>query len=747
MQISYLASSVVLVGVGVVLTLGACGGSNTSSIVATPQGTLSSFSPRSNAVVGSEALLQLSGVDSPGSLTIAVNGANVDAQFRSDAEGRMLALVPSLRSGANSVEVTQSGRSVAKLELESYPTSGPIFSGPHQQPWICQTNSFVLPDGTKLPASNSPDCAVATVVQYVYVDESGAVKPLGKTNSTPPDVAKTTTSTGSSVNFIVRVETGTINRGIYQTAILHDPVKDSPLTPFTRPAGWNGEVVYPFGGGCNPGYRQATALGGTYKTSLYELSKGYAVASSTLNVWANNCNSTLSAETAMMVKERLVEVYGVPRAVIGKGGSGGAKSQFMIADNYPGILDGILPGIQAGGPDGITANPSTVDCSLLVNYFNEKATHSWTYAQKTAVAGWAGWNNCEKQAADPVSARPWHTNYSPYYMQPTSHMPQNFIGCNADVIPVGLLYHPTSNPTGARCDLYSNQINIFGGSASNPRLVRRPMDSVGIQYGLIAFNESMISVDQFIELNEKIGGYDEDGNYVRPRTVADVDALRIAYQTGQVLNGGGGLAATPIIDLRMYYEATPDLHDRLGSFITRERLIAANGNAENMVMFTYPLNLPTGPYGSNIVESEALSQMSAWLAKIRADRTIESASAKVRRNKPANAIDTCWDNSGKRIAEKAVFSGPTQCNALYPAHKNPRLAAGMPLKHDVLKCQLKPVDVSDYAQAMTPAQVARLKQTFHDGVCDFSKPGIEQQGLAGSWFGFPSPGAPSVFGS
>ncbi|MDQ4678456.1 DUF6351 family protein, partial [Stenotrophomonas maltophilia group sp. RNC7] len=104
-------------------------------------------------------------------------------------------------------------------------------------------------------------------------------------------------------------------------------------------------------------------------------------------------------------------------------------------------------------------------------------------------------------------------------------------------------------------------------------------------------------------------------------------------------------------------------------------------------------------------------------------------------------------NSGKRIAEKAVFSGPTQCNALYPAHKNPRLAAGMPLKHDVLKCQLKPVDVSDYAQAMTPAQVARLKQTFHDGVCDFSKPGIEQQGLAGSWFGFPSPGAPSVFGS
>ena len=37
------------------------------------------------------------------------------------------------------------------------------------------------------------------------------------------------------------------------------------------------------------------------------LSRGYAVASSSLNVFGNNCNGVLSAETMMMVKERFIE--------------------------------------------------------------------------------------------------------------------------------------------------------------------------------------------------------------------------------------------------------------------------------------------------------------------------------------------------------------------------------------------------------------------------------------------------------
>ena len=56
-------------------------------------------------------------------------------------------------------------------------------------------------------------------------------KPLPAGGALPPDVAKTTTSEGRTVNFIVRVETGTMNRGIYQNAVLHDPTSEPAPTP------------------------------------------------------------------------------------------------------------------------------------------------------------------------------------------------------------------------------------------------------------------------------------------------------------------------------------------------------------------------------------------------------------------------------------------------------------------------------------------------------------------------------------
>jgi len=46
---------------------------------------------------------------------------------------------------------------------------------------------------------------------------------------------------------------------------------------------------------------------------------------------------------------------------------------------------------------------------------------------------------------------------------------------------------------------------------------------------LKAFNAGIINAEQFIDLNARIGGYDIDGNYSAGRTVADPDALRIAY--------------------------------------------------------------------------------------------------------------------------------------------------------------------------------------------------------------------------
>jgi hypothetical protein len=39
---------------------------------------------------------------------------------------------------------------------------------------------------------------------------------------------------------------------------------------------------------------------------------------------------------------------------------------------------------------------------------------------------------------------------------------------------------------------------------------------------------------------------------------------------------------------------------------------------------------------------------------------------------------------------------------------------------------VKPVDARDYPATFTPQQIARLKGIFPNGVCDWSKPGVNQ---------------------
>jgi hypothetical protein len=50
-----------------------------------------------------------------------------------------------------------------------------------------------------------------------------------------------------------------------------------------------------------------------------------------------------------------------------------------------------------------------------------------------------------------------------------------------------------------------------------------------------------------------------------------------------------------------------------------------------------------------------------------------------------------------------------------------------------LKCALKPVDASDFAVSLSAEQLGTLRQVFPGGVCDYSKPGIGQVPLAGTW--------------
>jgi hypothetical protein len=683
------------------------------------QPTIRVLSSRPEMVTGAEALIQIvppRGM-APDRVRVSRSGNDITAAFRPGGDGRTLVgLVHDLPRGASQIAVG-SGAGAATLSLVSYPVTGPVFSGPHETPFICETERFELRAGGTLGKALDADCSVATRVDYLYRSTQGGALKAFPRSSRPEDLAEVTTSAGARMPYIVRLETGTINRAIYEIAMLHDPAAEPAPDFLGKSRGWNGRLIYTFGGGCPGGwYRQGRGTGGVEDDAM--LRQGYAIASASLNVFGNNCNDLLAAETMMMVKERFIEAYGLPLFTIGWGCSGGSYQVHQIADNYPGLLDGIIAGCSFPDVGHAAISAHSFGARLLNHYF-ESTRESWTNEQKVAASGLPDLDSLVVQGGRPDRINP--------------------RGVCDQSLPAQLLYDPQSNPRGTRCTVYDHTVNVYGRDPKTG-FARRLLDNVGVQYGLAALNDGTISVGQFVDLNENIGGVDIDANFIAQRTVADKTALRIAYDSGRILNGGGGLAATPVIDYRAYSDFNKgDPHMRFFSFATRARLAAANGTAGNHVMLVED----SAAYGLFSTRSplarEALAQMDRWLTGLSADHSSESRAAKVVRHKPADLVDQCVDKSGKRIIEEQRYRSGV-CHELYPSHASPYLVAGMPLASNVLKCQLKPITPSDYRVPISRADTDRLKAIFPGGVCDYSKPGVEQRPLNGTWLSFgPAP--------
>ena len=664
-------------------------------------------------VTGGDVLVRVAVPENTPSENVVVklNGQDVTAAFHADTSTHeLLGLVKDLKDGNNVIEAAG-----ATLTVTNHSITGPVFSGPQEQPFVCETDKFKLPDGSVLGPPLDSNCSAKMVVTYVYKSAAkgqgqAALKPLGDRSTLPADVAYTTTTLGKKVPYIVRVETGTINRAIYQLVILHDPTTEPEPSPFARPANWNGRLLYSFGGGCIGGwFKQGTSIGygGGGMITDAVVGKGYAEASSTLNVFGNNCNDLLASETMMMVKERFIKAYGKPLFTFGRGGSGGSYQQIQTADNYPGLLDGIIPSLTF--PDVQENAQFLIDAQLLNSYYS-KAGETLTREQKRAIAGVGVLENVTGSARE--GAR----------INPTVFCP--------DELPRDERYDAVNNKTGARCDVYDHTVNAYGRDPATG-FARRPVDNLGIQYGLGALNSGVITTEQFLDLNEKIGGYDNDGNIVATRAVADPVALRAAYQSGRVTNGGGGLGLLPIIDTRAYLDQTErgNLHLRYHSFAFRERLRKANGTTANEVMLV-------GPSPATREQTEyPIAKMDEWLTNLTADRSSDPIIEKIRRAKPADLVDGCYSATGERINEtQSLTSG--ECAKLYPPFASPRMVAGAPLTNDILKCQLRPIDYGDYKVGLTDDEKSRLQQIFPGGVCDWSKAGVEQQRPSGTWLSF-----------
>ena len=278
--------------------------------------------------------------------------------------------------------------------------------------------------------------------------------------------------------FVVRTEQGVIDRGIYTIWVL-DPNAGGGFWDGTR---WNERLVYRFGGGCGTTYTQGSSFVGNADIDL--LGHGYAVATNTLDTFQTACNDMLSAETALMTREHFVEQYGVPQFTIGDGGSGGAIQQLMIAHRYPGILDALSPSVPF--PDAISIAGGVTDCGLLVNYYGTEFGAALTDEQKQAINGHASTGTCE--SVEPAVRR---------RLNPTD-------GCD----PRSATRSTTrdTRPDGVRCTLQDINVNIVGAGSGNGFRATARSTTSGSSTACNALNDGVISVDQFLDLNEHIGG-------------------------------------------------------------------------------------------------------------------------------------------------------------------------------------------------------------------------------------------------
>jgi uncharacterized tannase-like protein DUF6351 len=670
------------------------------------------LSSRADMVSGGDAVVAIT-AKRASKLTIRLNRRNVSRRFKKRADGRRIGLVKKLRDGRNVLAARRKNGKGARIVIRNHPNGGPIFSGPQLQPWKCQEKAV------------DKQCNQPPEYSFLYKPEDEEdLQPYDPKNP-PDDVAMTTTDEGVEVPFIVRQEVGYQDRDQYKILALFEPGKK--WRRWEPQKQWNHKLLITHGGGCGGDYETGRARLDDYSgtipptpgyTQSYvtALGRGFAVGATALNNNGHNCNLVVQAESMLMMKERLVERYGDLRYTIGSGCSGGSITQQQVANAYPGgVYDGLV--VTCAYPDSLSTGAQFADYHLLRIYFEDNSRWGpgvfWTPSQWAAVEG----------RPDPANAIAADELFFKDATNPAG-----------DCVPAEVVYNRETNPGGVRCSVLDYMINVLGPrpesvwtdveKAAGRGFAGAPFGNAGVQYGLGALRLGQITPAQFLDLNEKIGGFGIDAEQVPERLAGDDFAVTNAYRSGGI-NEGNNLDQVAIID-----HAGPDpglAHDYVHTWWMRDRLEREQGHLKNYVLWFGPTPL----IGDSGWATEAMLAMDRWLTAVEKDTSNKPRAQKIVDDKPEDIVDRCTAT----VCEQYVAT----------RYETPRSVADGPKTGDVNKCQLKTPAREDYPLTFTDADFARLQEIFPNGVCDWSKPGVGQQGAI-PWMTYQRRSGKAVYG-
>jgi hypothetical protein len=655
------------------------------------------LSGRADLVTSGDALVEVvipAGV-AASEVRVFAGSRDVTSSFAMRPNKRFIGMLDGLALGTTMLRATAGSAAGSVLEITNTKNGGPSISGPHVEPWVCQEGAL------------DADCNAPTTYDFLYASALFGGQGVGQSGlftassfqpydpkDPPPDaqIARTTTDQGVTVPYIIRVETGYQNRDQYSIAVLYDPAK--PWEPWAPQQQWNRKMLVAHGASCGIDHMTGTAPDVKIDAAL---SRGFLVMSTALDNAGHNCALVTQAESLIAAKQHVIESYGEIRYTIGTGCSGGSLVQYQVANAYPGMYQGILP--QCSFPDAWSTGQQLADYHLVRLYVEHPDR-------------WAPGVVWDPVSIGAVEGHPNHVNsiiLDELYFTVTGDPTNPCAGVSDKQ-----RYDPKTNPKGVRCTLADYMVNVFGRRPQDG-FAGRPLDNVGVQYGLGALMGGQISPAQFVDLNVKVGGADIDANWIPERVEADRPALARAYRSGSI-NTTSNLDQTAIIDLR-----GPDpgaFHDAYRAWAVRARLEREHGTYANQVIWQGFAPI----IGDTQYTTQGLIAMDRWLAAVEKDTRNIPLAQKLIADKPADVHDQCSDGVGQ------VLPSMEPCHAVVAIYTTPRVVAGESMATDRMKCQLKPLRRSEYAPVQfTDGEWASLVKAFPTGVCDWSKPGVDQQ--------------------
>ncbi|MBY6185401.1 hypothetical protein KUV89_01920 [Marinobacter hydrocarbonoclasticus] len=630
----------------------------------------------------------------------------------------------------------------------------PLYAGKRQYPFFCMTmNSglgqplvdnnagegvpvFLERGGevTDLVIGHSRDCQLATALQYWYATPAGDIRRYDRDNP-PTEIAQVERS-GKWVDEVYRVETGTINRFPYFIVMMADleaPREDKRY--------WDKRLIYQFHGGSGIGFRQGRLRAQRLiEKRRDQLTRGYAVISSTGNKTAYTYNMLLAEDTARRVKRQFVSLYGEPRYTIGVGGSGGGLVQYLQMQNGAGVIDGGLA--LYAYPDMLSQTLYGLDCDLLNTYYAFRADEPelWdNFDDRPSVEGLNAVAGFDQRAPflEPLNQL-MHGRW-PRWPQGSSECINGWFGLSALIHnPRQGYIRPMFNEEIQQSNHWSYWEDLHQILGRNKQgFARSTWDNRGVQYGLEALRAGTLSPQAFIHLNQRIGGWRQPeqmepetlwaplgkllplwltlwGNHnitdgeIASRTEGDALAIERAYRSGQIFVGHNPL---PVIDLRHYLEEMLDMHHLSASFEARARIVEWHGHHDNQLIWV--------SHKSHTPMVDAFAAMERWIEARQAGRA-----------KPADLEDLCFDQQGTIMARgqnvwDGVLNGKSQgkCTEAYPVFTNARIQAGGPWGGAIFQCHRIPVrqalDDGFYQPVDMAAHRAELERIFPQGVCDY----------------------------